>query len=172
MAYRYRHSLSFILILAITLLAPSPAKAIPKIGQPLPEFSVTTPSGQHVSNKNYSDRVLLLVFSTEYCSACKKAIPNIGKLADRYRKNGFYVLGLFSDNSVENKELQEYINTYGTTYPIALFEQRLATERFGMISVPYSLLVDKKGVVAGVYYGFSDKIMKQIEEQIKKLLAE
>jgi hypothetical protein len=55
---------------------------------------------------------------------------------------------------------------------MALFEQRLAEDPFGMRSVPYSLLVGKKGLVAGVYYGHSDGTMKQIEDQVKKLLAE
>lgn len=172
MSYRYLCTLAFILILAATLLSPAPAQAIPKIGQPLLSFSVITPSGQQVTNKNYNDRLLLLVFSTEYCGACKKAIPDIVKLADRYSKMGFYTLGLFSGDGIENDDLQKYMLAYRVTYPMALFEQRLAAEKFGMISVPYSLLVDRKGVVAGIYYGFSDKILKQIEDQIKKLLAE
>lgn len=172
MMYRTVCKLAFMLAVSATQLAPLRAQAMPTIGQPLQAFSVTTPSGQHVNNQNYSERVLLLVFSTEYCSACKKAIPALVKLAERYGKKGFYVLGLFSDNSVENEELTKYMHTFGVTYPMALFEQRLAAERFGMMSVPYSLLVDKKGVVAGIYYGFSDKILTQVEEQIKKLLTE
>jgi len=172
MAYRHLCKLAYIMAVAAALLAPVRAHAAPRIGQPLPEFSVTTPSGQKVTNQNYSGRVLLLIFSTEYCGACKKAIPDIVKLTDRFSKKGFYALGLFSDNGVENDELIKYMSDYGVTYPMALFEQRLAAEQFGMMSVPYSLLVDKKGIVAGVYYGFSDKILKQIEEQVKKLLAE
>ena len=173
MVYPYLcKKLAFILTVTATLLAPVRAQAIPKIGQPLPLFSVTTPSGQQVTNQNYSERVLLLVFSTEYCAACKTAIPGLGKLVDRFGRQEFHVLGLFSGYGMENDDLQKYMLTYRVTYPMALFEQRLATEKFGMMSVPYSFLVDKKGVIAGVYYGFSDKILNQIEDQIKKLLAE
>jgi len=172
MVYPYLSNFAFILTVTATLLSPVRAHAIPKIGQPLPAFSVTTPSGQQVTNQNYSGRVLLLVFSTEYCSACKKAIPGIVNLADRFGKRGFYAIGLFSENGVENDELTKYMKAYGVTYPMAFFEQRLAAKQFGMMSVPYSLLVDKKGLIAGVYYGFSDKILKQIEEQVNKLLAE
>ena len=172
MVYPYLCKLAFILTVTATLLAPVRAQALPKIGQPLPAFSVTTPSGQQVTNQNYSNRVLLLVFSTDYCSACKKAIPGIGTLADRYGKDGFHVLGLISGFGWENDELKEYLNTYRVTYPMALFEQRQAADQFGMISVPYSLLVDKKGMVAGVFYGYSDATMKQLETQVKKLLAE
>jgi hypothetical protein len=41
-----------------------------------------------------------------------------------------------------------------------------------MLSVPYSLLVGKKGMVSGVYYGYSDRTLKQIEDQVNKLLEE
>jgi peroxiredoxin len=172
MVDRYLCKLTFLLALAVTLLGPVTAHATPKMGQPLPAFTVTTFSGQQVTNQNYSGRVLMLVFSTDYCSACKQAVPIIGKLAGRFGKQGFQVLGLFSGFGWENDDLKKYMKTYGVTYPMALIEQRLAEDPFGMRSVPYSLLVGKKGMVAGVYYGYSDGIIKQIEDQVKKLLAE
>lgn len=172
MSYRHLCKLACFLTVVATLLSPVRAHAIPKIGQPLPAFSVITPSGQKVTNQNYRDRVLLLVFSADYCSACKKAIPAIGKLAGLYGKEGFHVLGLFSGFGLENDDLKQYMDTYSVTYPMALFEERFAKDQFGVISVPYSLLVDRKGLVAGVYYGYSDKILKQLEDQVKKLLTE
>lgn len=172
MVDRHFCKLASLLAVAVTLLGPVTAHAIPKMGQPLPDFTVTTPSGQQLTNKNYSGRVLLLVFSTDYCSACKHAVPSIGRLAGLYGKQGFHVLGLFSGFGMDNVDLKKYMKTYGVTYPMAFFEQRLAEDQFGMRSVPYSLLVGKKGVVAGVYYGYSDGTMKQLENQVKKLLAE
>jgi len=161
-----------LLAVAAILLVPVSALAIPKVGQTLPAFDVTTPSGQRVTNQNYTGRVLLLAFSTDYCSACKTAVPGIGLLAGRYGKQGFHVLGLFSGFGMEDDDLKEYMKSYGVTYPMALFEQRTASEQFGMLSVPYFLLVGKKGLVAGIYRGSSDATMNQIEVQLKKLLAE
>jgi peroxiredoxin len=172
MASRYLCKLAHILTVTAILLAPLDSHAILKTGQSLPAFSVTTPNGQKVANENYNGRVLLLVFSTDYCIACKKAIPSIGKLAGIYEKKGFYVLGLFSGFSNDNDKLKEYMKDYGVSYPMAFFEESLAAKQFGMISVPYSLLIDKKGTVAGVYYGYSDRILKQLEDQVKKLLTE
>jgi glutathione peroxidase-family protein len=172
MVARHVYKLALILAVAATLLVPVSAHAILKIGQQLPAFNVTTSIGQQVTNLHYSGRVLLLVFSTDYCGACKQAIPGIGKLAGRYGKQGFQVLGLFSGAGMENDDLKKYMKTYGVVYPMALIEQLSAEERFGMKSVPYSLLVNKQGVIAGVYYGYSDGTMKQLESQIKKLLAD
>jgi len=163
---------ALILTVAAILLVPGSVLALPKVGQPLPAFDVTTPSGQRVTNQNYTGRVLLLAFSTDYCSACKKAVPGIGELAARLGKQGFYVLGLFSGFGMDNNDLNEYIKTYGVTYPMALFEQKFASEQFGVISVPYFLLVDKKGSLVNMYRGYSDMTMKSVEAQVKKLLAE
>lgn len=172
MVYRHLCKLASLLAFAAIMLGPLTAHAIPKMGQPLPPFDVTTPSGQHVTNQNYSGRVLLLIFSADYCTACKHAIPTIGSLAGRYGKQGFNVLGLFSGFGLEDDDLKEYMQTHGVTYPMALFEQKFASEQFGVRSVPYSLLISKKGVVSGMYFGFSDGTLKQIEDQVKKLLAE
>jgi len=163
---------TLLLTLVVSLLVPLSAQAIPKTGQPLPPFDVSTSSGQRVTNLNYSGRVLLVSFSTDYCSACKKAVPSIGELAGRYGKQGFNVLGLFSGFGMENDDLKDYIKTYGVTYPMALFEQRVAEEKFGVISVPYFLLVNKKGVVTEMYRGYSDATLKQLESKVIKLLAE
>lgn len=135
------------LSVAVLFLLPVSALALPKIGQQLPAFDVTTPSGQQVTNLNYSGRVLLLSFSTDYCGACKKAVPGIGELAGRFGKQGFHVLGLFSGFGMDNNDLKDYIKSYGVTYPMALFEQKFASEQFGVISVPYFILVDKKGLL-------------------------
>jgi len=161
-------------ILAVTVmfLTPVTAHAVPKIGQPLPAFNVTTSSGQQVANQNYSGRVLLLAFSTDYCGACKKAVPALGSMASRYGKQGFNVLGLWSGFGMDNDDLKEYIKTYNVAYPMAIYEQKFAAEQFGMISVPYFLLVGKKGNVAGVYFGGSEGTIKQLEDQTRKLLAE
>lgn len=172
MIYRHLYKFALFLAVAVTVLGPVRAHALAKVGQPLPAFSVTTSSGQPVTNQNYSGRVLLLVFSTDFCSACKTAVPNIGKLAGRYGKQGFNVLGLWSGFGMDDEDLRKYVKTYNVTYPMALFEQKFASEQFGVISVPYSLLVNKKGAVAGVYYGFSEGTLKQLEEQVKKVLAE
>jgi len=166
------NKLALLLLVAVALLSPVTALAIPKIGQPLPAFDVTTPNGQRVTNLNYSGRVLLLSFSTDYCGACKKAVPGIGELAGRLGKQGFHVLGLFSGFGMDNDDLKEYIKTYSVTYPMALFEQKFASEQFGVISVPYFLLVDKKGAIVNMYRGYSDMTMKNVEAQVKKLLAE
>lgn len=160
------------LTIATALLNPTSAQAIPKLGQPLPAFDVTTPSGQRVTNLNYTGRVLLLAFSTDFCGACKKSVPGIGELTKKYGNNGFNALGLFSGFGLDNDDLKDYIKTYGVAYPMALFEQRFAANQFGVISVPYFLLVGKKGVIAGMYNGYSEATMKIIEEQVKKLLAE
>lgn len=172
MVRRTLRAFALFLSVAAILLGPVTAQAIPKMGQPLPSFDVTTPRGQRVTNQNYSGRVLLLAFSTDYCSACKKAVPAIGSLAAKYGKQGFHVFGFLSGFGMDNDDLKEYIGTYAVTYPMALFEQKFAAEQFGMISVPYFLLVGKKGTVAGIYYGYSDGTMRQIEDQVKKLLAE
>lgn len=172
MIERYLYKIVPVLAVAVTLLGPIAAHALPKTGQQLPAFSVTTAGSQQVTNQNYSNRVLLLVFSTDFCSACKRAVPGINTLAERYGKQGFHVLGLFSGFGMDNDDLKEYIKTYAVTYPMALFEERTAKNQFGVISVPYSLLINKKGVVAGMYFGYSDGTVKQLEDQIKKLLAE
>lgn len=172
MIRHYMFRCAVILAVALTLLIPVSALAVTKTGQPLPPLDVTSTSGQRITNQNYRGKVLLVAFSTDFCSACKRAIPGIGELAGRFGRQGFHVLGLFSGFGMDNDDLNEYISTNGVTYPMALVKQELTEETFGVVSVPYFLLVNKKGTVVAIYRGFSDATMKQIETQVRKLLAE
>jgi len=43
---------------------------------------------------------------------------------------------------------------------------------YGLRSIPTLVLIDKKGIIAGIFMGLNDQSAKKIEVAIKGLLAE
>jgi cytochrome c biogenesis protein CcmG, thiol:disulfide interchange protein DsbE len=151
-------------------LLPARLLALPHQGQPAPAFKVVTTSGQSVSMDNYQGRVLVVDFFATWCQPCRKSIPHLVKMNQKYGKQGLQILGMSADEDGE-RVVTQFAAEHHINYPVALAGDAV-TEAFGVRSVPVMIVIDKKGKVAEVFRGFSDEIADSMELLVKKLLAE
>lgn len=164
--------ISFLLacLAAATLVVPSQLEAAPRPGQPAPNFKVVSTSGQSITLDNYRGHVLVLDFFATWCQPCRQSIPHLVEMNRKFGKQGLQVLGLSADEDGE-RPVRGFASEYRINYPLALAGDA-TTSDFGVRSVPIMFIVDKKGVIAEVYRGFSDEMGRSMEQLIKHLLAE
>jgi peroxiredoxin len=167
-----RHVFRFALVLLIACATLFPARlhAMPRSGQPAPNFKVISTSGQPVSLENYRGYVLVIDFFATWCPPCKEAIPHIVEMNRKYGKQGLQVLGLSLDEDGE-RAVKSFVEEYRINYPVALAGETVQVD-FGLRSVPVMFVIDKKGKISEIYRGFSDEIGRSMENLVKKLLAE
>lgn len=157
--------------LAASVLAlPSRLEAAPRPGQPAPNFKIVTTTGQPVTLNNYRGHVLVVDFFATWCQPCRQSIPHLVEMNRKYGKQGLQILGLSADEDGE-RAVKAFANEYHINYPLALAGDAVTAD-FGIRSVPVMFVVDKKGVVAEVYRGFSDEMGRKMEQLINRLLAE
>jgi peroxiredoxin len=157
-------------ILAVCLITtPAAVFASAQKGQPAPPFKVTTTSGQTLTLANYKGYVLILDFFASWCQPCKNSIPHIMELNRIYGKQGLQILGLSLDEDKE--DLTDFIVPFKLNYPVAQINENLQTE-YGIHSIPTLYIINKKGIIAGKYMGLTDEVKKNVELEIKQLLAE
>lgn len=164
------YGLVLVIMVAIISLSPINLHAAPRMGQPTPNFKVTTTSGQSVSLENYRGYVLVIDFFATWCHPCRESIPHLIDMNRKYGKQGLQVLGLSADEDGE-RLVKAFADEYRITYPIALAGESTLTD-YGVRSVPVMFIIDKKGSVAGVFRGFTDEVGRSTEQLIKKLLLE
>ncbi len=93
-------------------------------------------------------KVTLVNFWATWCAPCREEMPVFNAVFQKYQDKGFGVLGLTIDNS---EATEAFIQQLGITYPILMAEQ----EGWDLLSktgnpknlMPYSFLIDKKGLV-------------------------
>jgi cytochrome oxidase Cu insertion factor (SCO1/SenC/PrrC family) len=67
--------------------------------------------------------------------------------------------------------VKTFTDEFRVNYPLALAGDATTVD-FGVRSVPVMYLIDKKGKVAGVYRGYTNEMAREVEQAIKRLLAE
>ena len=129
-----------LLLMAVNVKAQTPVKEIPvdygyivKIGQQVPDFSMTTTDGKTVSIANLKGKVVMLQFTASWCSVCRKEMPHIeADIWKKYKNNSSFAL-----------------------YGIDLDEPKDVVEKFAkQIPVTYPLALDPKG---DIFYQFAEK---------------
>ena len=128
------------MLLAANAQAQTLEKEIPtdyayvvKIGQQIPEFSITTTDGKSIRTSDLKGKIVMLQYTASWCSVCRKEMPHIeSDIWKKYKSNPNFAL-----------------------YGIDLDEPKDIVEKFAKeIKVTYPLTLDPKG---GIFYQFAEK---------------
>ncbi|OGU10056.1 MAG: thioredoxin [Geobacteraceae bacterium GWC2_58_44] len=159
-----------LLAVAAVLLSTQPADAILQKGDKAPAIKLVTTSGQPITLANYRGYVLVMDFFATWCIPCRESIPHMNSLNRKYGKQGLQILGVSVDEG-SDREVKSFITERKIGYPVAVAGEDMQTE-YGLRSIPTVYVINKKGMVAEKYQGYSDQTGKAMEEAIKRLLAE
>ena len=158
------------LALAAMLLSTQPAAAILQKGEKAPAIKLVTTTGQPITLANYKGYVLVMDFFATWCIPCKEAIPHLNALNSKYGKQGLQVLGVSVDKG-SDREVKDFIAARRISYPVAVAGDDMQAD-YGLRSIPTIYVINKKGMVAEKFQGYSDSTAKDIENTVKRLLAE
>ncbi|MES2489985.1 MAG: TlpA disulfide reductase family protein [Pseudomonadota bacterium] len=161
-------SLRILLALSVLLLLPQ-AMALGE-GSVVPQLSAPAGDGSTLSLEQFRGQVVYVDFWASWCAPCRQAIPALDTLHQRYKAQGFTVLGVNVDT--DRKSAQRMIDQLVPKFPIVFDPKGQWPEAFGLQDMPSSFLIDAKGVVRFVKKGFRERDVPQIEAAIKAVLGE
>lgn len=135
-----------------------------------PDFSLSNIDGEPVHLDTYRGKVVLLDFWATWCPPCRVAIPHLVELQEKYRPDGFIVLGMNMDKNPE--DLADFMSRQTINYPTLRVDDATKTAYGGVISIPQAFLIDRKGMIRKKYMGFTMETAKDMEQNIQVLLEE
>jgi thiol-disulfide isomerase/thioredoxin len=111
-----------------------------KIGEEVPQFSMTDIEGREVSSKDFQGKKTLVTFWSTTCPHCKNMIEEL-KEWDKQKGLDEPNLIVFSEGEPEaHREI-------GLKSPIVLDEGYKTAEKFGMYGTPSAVMVNERGKI-------------------------
>lgn len=161
---KMRGRVSVVLMVLMMVVLAGPAAA----AKMMPAFS-----GKNVNDQSKFDsaslrgKVVLVNFWATWCPPCRKEIPSLVKLQEKYRDKGLVVVGVSMDEG-GSKLVAKFIEKQKVNYPVILGDADLARGFGGVIGVPASFLVNRNGELVRRYDGFVTE--NELREEIERLL--
>ncbi len=138
------------------------------VGRPAPDFTTEDLQGKKASLADFKGRVVLLDFWATWCGPCRMAMPFIQKMAEKYAKAPVTILGMNGDRPGTEEAVIKFLQEQKFTY--RQLKEGDIGEKYRVISIPYLVLIDQKGIVQALHPGFSEESMEMLSKQIDIVL--
>jgi peroxiredoxin len=169
MSYRALTPLLVLLATACTDAATPNAVDSKVVGNPAPEFTLTSVNAKgSVSMSSLAGQVVIVDFWGTFCDPCKKSFPKLQELYAKYKGNGLTVVGISEDD--EKDGIAAFGGSYGAKFPLVWDETKSVAGKWNPGSMPATFIVDRKGVVRFFHHGYREGDEVEIEQQVKSLL--
>jgi len=152
--------LAVVMIIALNVSAQAAKK--------MPVFSGETVNGQgKFDSSALQGKVVLVNFWATWCPPCRKELPSLAKLQESYRSKGLVVVGVSMDEGGRTM-VGKFLEKQGVTYPVIIGDSSVAKGFGGVIGVPASFLVDRKGEMIRRFDGYASE--EELRVELEKLL--
>ncbi|MCK5803663.1 MAG: TlpA family protein disulfide reductase [Lentisphaeria bacterium] len=152
-----------VVAVVLGLLIPASVRAgdTIEVGSQLPKLRVTWVRNKP---KDIEGKVLIVEFWATWCPPCRKSIPHLKELQEKYGEKGLVIMGLTSE---ARGTIVKFAKKNDMTYAVGLDKKGRLAKDFGVRGIPSAALVDRSGKV--VWKGHP---MRLDESQIEELLAQ
>jgi peroxiredoxin len=131
-----------------------------KIGDTIPDFTMTLTTGKKISSKDWKGKVVMLQFTASWCGVCRKEIPLIERdiWLKHKRNSDFLLFGVDRDEPLE--KVQRYQKEMDITYPLAIdpFANVFGIFANKKAGVTRNVIIDKSGKIV-----FMTRLFKESE---------
>ncbi|MCP4811827.1 MAG: TlpA family protein disulfide reductase, partial [Planctomycetaceae bacterium] len=134
------------------------------VGKPL-ELTGTTALGTEFDWKQYRGKVILVDFWATWCGPCRRAMPQVKALYEKYQGKGFDIVAISLDRDLD--ALAKYLkeNNIPWTNLAGDATQELA-RKYGVRGIPTMMLIDQAGKVVDVSHNVA-QLAPRIEPLLK-----
>ena len=136
------------------------------IGQPAPDFSSQTISGEEITLSELEGQYVLLDFWATWCGPCLPEIPHLKTLWEKYGETNFEIVAISLDR--DKKELTDFIDERNLEWPQILAQKGWEgeiPEKYNVVGIPRTYLLDPEGKIVAKDLRGTDMI-KEIKSHL------
>ncbi len=139
-------------------------------GQPAPDFSLKSSTGENLRLSEYRGDVVMINFWATWCGPCRQEMPLLDELYSRYQRVGFNLLGVNIDD--DSRRAMRMIEELGVNFPVLFDARKEVSELYEVDAMPVTVIVDREGTVRYIHHGYKPGYEDKYLDQIRSLLRE
>ncbi|MCS6873092.1 MAG: TlpA family protein disulfide reductase [Pyrinomonadaceae bacterium] len=131
--------------------------------------------GQTIRLADYRGNVVLVNLWATWCGPCRKEIPVLVELQERYKDDGLVVVGLDVDESESKELIEDFARQMKINYTLGWIDAKsqkefLKLSRFE--GVPQSFLIGREGELMAIFTGGSAETISKLEDFVGRAVRE
>ena len=141
---------SILLLLSSTFCLAGTEKTLPA-----PNFTLKSLGGEEVSLLQKRGNYVLVNFWATWCGPCKVEMPSLETLHQRFKTKNFSLLAI-SNDMFGARIVEPFIKAHNLSFTVLLDQQLQVSNKFGVISLPTTFMIDPEGNIIGELRGAED----------------
>ena len=152
----------------LLLLGPVLANSV---GEVTPSCNLTSMAGEPITDlQKLRGEVIYVDFWASWCPPCVRSFPFMNQLEHEFKEKGLHIIGVNLDEKLTDAET--FLEKYPVDFDIALDPNKQCVSDFGVMAMPTSYLIDRKGVIRHIHQGFREGEVEKLRLAIQYLLTE
>ncbi|UJF21178.1 TlpA family protein disulfide reductase [Shewanella sp. OMA3-2] len=157
------------LLAALALLMSINAQAL-TVGDIAPDFTLKNMQGNNLNLAEQRGEIIVINFWASWCGPCRKEMPVLQKLQDKYQDLGVQVWGINVEQ--ENQAGKDFLADLDLSFSIFFDQTNALSKSYQVEAMPTTVIIDRDGIVRFMFRGYKDGYEKKYADAIKKLIRE
>ena len=115
-------------------------------------------------------QVVVVDFWASWCVPCRRSIPWLNEMQEKYRDQGLVIIGVNEDTT--EADFAQFLNDFPAHFRTIRDAEGTLARKFGVVAMPSSYILDRDGNVVVRHLGFKVRSMDDYEATIRDVLTE
>ena len=126
--------------------------------------------GENIKLGEQAGNVVMINFWASWCGPCRKEMPLLNDLHNKYEPLGFTVLGVNVEE--DSTKALEFISDTPVDFPILFDSANEVSKLYEVLAMPTTVLVDRDGNIRYIHKGYKDGDEDKYRSMVRKLVRE
>ena len=121
-----------------------------------------------VSFSSYEGKAVIQTFWATWCGPCRKELPVLAELYEKYKDQGLIVVGINVDT--DPRKVKAFLKQTPLPFDVVLDTDSAIHKQFDATSVPATYWINTKGQIERKTVGYDERKKKELDKYVQSLL--